>query len=57
MNSTKTTYRNVSIPHNNDGLVKQNFQNKIVNIFLSISFIICFACSNEQSFEYPQNMF
>ena len=57
MNSTKTTYRNVSIPHNNDGFVKQNFQNKIVNIFLSISFIICFAYSNEQSFEYPQNMF
>ena len=41
-------------------LDKQNF--KIVNIFLLISFNICFGCSKESShwdgaFEYPQHMF
>ena len=30
---------------------------KIVNIFLSISFNICFGCSKDGSFEYPQHMF
>ena len=31
---------------------------KIVNIFLPISFNICFGCSKEGcSFEYPQHMF
>ena len=37
-------------------------ERKIVNIFLSICFIICFGCSKEPShgdgsFEYPQHMF
>ena len=44
------------------GLDKQNFQLKIVNIFLPINFNICFGCSKERShrdgsFEYPQHMF
>ena len=39
-----------------------NFQRKILNIFLPISFNICFGCSKEPShrdgsFEYPQHMF
>ena len=29
------------------GLDKQNFEGKIVNIFLPISFNICFGCSKE----------
>ena len=38
------------------------FEHKIVNIFLPISFKICFVCSKEPpqwdgSFEYPQHMF
>ena len=38
------------------------FECKIVNMFLPISFNICFRCSKEPShrdgsFEYPQNMF
>ena len=32
------------------GLDKQNFQRKIVNIFLPISFNICFGCSKEPSY-------
>ena len=41
------------------GLDKQIFWCKIVNIFLPISFNICFGCSKElsQSFEHPQHMF
>ena len=40
----------------------EKFQHKIVNIFLPISFNICFGCSKEPShldgsFEYPQHMF
>ena len=31
------------------GLDKQNFERKIVNIFLPISFDICFECSKEPS--------
>ena len=43
------------------GLDNQNFQRKIVNIFLPIIFSICFGCSKEPShqdgsFEYPQHM-
>ena len=43
------------------GLNKQICECKIVNIFLLISFIICFGCSKEPShwdgsFEYPQHM-
>ena len=43
-------------------LDKQNFECKIINIFLPISFNICFGCSKEPShwdgsFEYPQHMF
>ena len=38
--------------------INKNFQHKIVNIFLPISFSICFVCSKEPSdFEYPQHMF
>ena len=42
--------------------MNKNFQRKIVNIFLLISFSICFGCSKEPShldgsFEYPQHMF
>ena len=38
------------------------FQRKIVNIFLRISYNICFACSkvpssSDSPFEYPQHMF
>ena len=44
------------------GLDKHFFQHKVVNIFLTISFIICFGCSKEPShwdgsFEYPKHMF
>ena len=44
------------------GLDKQSFERKIVNIFLPVSFNICFWCSKEPSqrdgsFEYPQHMF
>ena len=44
------------------GQDKQNFERKIVNIVLPISFNICFGCSKEPShydgsFEYPQHMF
>ena len=40
----------------------QNVERKIMNIFLSISFDICFGCSKEPphrdgSFEYPQHIF
>ena len=43
-------------------LDKQNFECKIVNIFLAISFNICLGCLKELSdwdgsFEYPQHMF
>ena len=31
------------------GLDKQNFERKIVNIFLPLSFNICFMCSKEPS--------
>ena len=31
------------------GLVKQNFERKIVNVFLPISPKICFGCANESS--------
>ena len=42
--------------------INKNFQRKIVNIFLPITFSICFGCSKEPShwdgsFEYPQHMF
>ena len=42
--------------------IGKHFQRKIVNIFLSISFNICFGCSKEpsqwdSSFEYLQHMF
>ena len=33
----------------NTGLDKQNFQRRIVNIFLPINFSICFGCSREPS--------
>ena len=41
---------------------KNEHKHKIVNIFLRISFNICFGCSKEPShwdgsFEYPQHMF
>ena len=44
------------------GLKNKKIQPKIVNIFLPISFTICFGCSKEPScsdgsFEYPQQMF
>ena len=44
------------------GLDKQIFERKIVNIFLPISFNICFGGSKEpshsdSSFEYPQHIF
>ena len=43
------------------GLDKKKIERKIVNIFLPISFNICFGCSKEPShcdgsFDYPQNM-
>ena len=43
------------------GLDKQNFEHKIVNVSLPISFNMCFGCSKEPfhldgSFEYPQHM-
>ena len=46
----------------NIGLDKQKNEHKIVNIFLPISFNICFGCSKktshwDSSFEYPQHMF
>ena len=42
--------------------LKKIIGRKIVNIFLSISFSICFGCSKEPShrdgsFEYPKHMF
>ena len=42
--------------------INNNFQRKNENIFLPISFNICFGCSKEPShldgsFEYPQRMF
>ena len=42
--------------------INRIFEHKIVNIFLLISFSICFGCSKEPShrdgsFEYPQHMF
>ena len=48
--------------HHTSGLDKQNFECKIVNIFLPISFNICFWVLKEpshldSSFEYPQHMF
>ena len=44
------------------GLDKQKFMPKIVNIFLPISFNLCFGCSKEPShsdgyFEYLQHIF
>ena len=44
------------------GLDKQNFEHKIINVFLTISFNICFGFSKELSqwdgsIEYPQHMF
>ena len=44
------------------GLDKQNFECKIVNIFIPISFNVCFGCSKEPSygdvsFECQQQMF
>ena len=41
---------------------EQNFERKIVNVFLSISYNISFWCAKEpshwdSSFEYPQHMF
>ena len=33
------------------GLDKQNFEHRIVNIFLSLSFIICFGCSKNRLIE------
>ena len=44
------------------GLDEQGFQSKIGNIFLPISFNLCFGCSKEPShsdgsFEYPQHIF
>ena len=44
------------------GLDSQKNQRKIVNIFLPISFSLCFGCSKEPShwdgtFEFPQHMF
>ena len=38
-----------AILNHNRGLDKQNFQCKIVNIFLPINFNICFGCSKEPS--------
>ena len=35
--------------HNHTGLDKKNTERKIVNIFLPISFNICFGCSKEPS--------
>ena len=42
--------------------IKSSFEQKNVNIFLSVNFNICFGCSKEPShwdgyFEYPQHMF
>ena len=37
------------IIHSLTGLDKQNFERKILNIFLPISFKICFGCSKEPS--------
>ena len=42
--------------------INKSFERKIVNIYLSISFNICFGCSREPShsdgsFEYPQHIF
>ena len=42
--------------------ISKKFERNIVNIFLPISFNICFGCSKEPShwhgsFEYPQHMF
>ena len=44
------------------GLDIQTLEHTIVNIFLSISYNICFGCSKEPShldgsFEYPQHKF
>ena len=44
------------------GLGNKTFQRKNVNIFLPISYSICFGCSKEPShrdgsLEYPQHMF
>ena len=43
-------------------LIGEDFQDTIVNIFLSISFNMCFGCSKETShrdgsFEHPQHRF
>ena len=43
-------------------LINKIFESKIVNIFLPITFNICFGCPKEpsnlaSSFEYPQHMF
>ena len=50
-----TTYNNL------DSYVEINKQNwrKIVNIFLSMGFDICFGCPKNRlgSFEYPQHVF
>ena len=37
--------------------ISKYFQRKLVNIFLPIDFSICFGCSKETSFVYPQHMF
>ena len=36
---------------------RQGFQHKIAINFLSISLNICFGCSKDVSFEYPQHIF
>ena len=56
-------FTGVNLDGNSIGLDKPNFfLHKIKNIFLPISFIICFWCSKEPSqsdgsFEYPQHVF
>ena len=38
-----------ALVHSDIGLVKQNFDRKIVNIFLPINFNICLGCLKEPS--------
>ena len=50
INRKKLLDANVEYPFGEyTGLDKQNFQRKIVNIFLPIIFSICFGCSKEPS--------
>ena len=63
MHSLNNIHVHIRVPWKNfPGLDKQNFERKIVNMFLLISFNICSECSKtpshcDGSIEYPQHMF